>query len=367
MYHCLEDQKGKIFSRQQKIHLVTEFLQNEKSLKRRSFAEDNHVNYKTFCDWIQAFRKGKLQQDNNQAASSPNIKEETVCHDTLQTSRTIPDVLFKALEDDLIAWFRSAILRGSEVTWGCLKKMAKVVAKRHLSNEAFDIFKVSDSWLLQFLENMKEKILKVCKQEDLIGVDQSPCTFESDQTFPFFSSESNEPCTFPIVQYPPETRKRSFPDEWNSFEPLKRPYHDENLVTNGQFMNLPAIISPFLSSSPALLLHFFTYVHNPWLLNLPQEEQSRQLQNCSNQLLLMILVQNKVASQCLRVNIAPQDAFLSMQYNKTLLPSPTCISCIPDGEVWPVYYSSSSVEESSEEDESDDVDDDNELFSSEEE
>ncbi len=364
----LEDQKVKLFSRQQKIRLVTEYLQNETSLKRRSFAEDNHVNYKTFCDWIQAWREGKLQHDNNQVASSPNIKEEKFCHDTLQSSRTIPDVLFQALEDDLIAWFRSAILRGSEVTWGCLKKMAKVLAKRHLSNEAFDIFEVSDSWLLQFLENMKEKILKVCKEEDWIGLDQSFCTFESDQTFPFLSSESNEACTFPIVQNPPETRKRSFPDEWHSFEPLKRPYHGESLVMNGQFMNLPVILSPFLPSSPALL-HFFTYVHNPWLLNLSLEEQREQLQKYSHQLLLMILVQNKVASEGLRVNVAPQDVFLSTHSNKTLLPSPTCISCIPDGEMWPLH-SSSSVKQFSEEEESeddDDGDDDELLFSSEEE
>eukprot|EP01040_Poterioochromonas_malhamensis_P017278 gene17278-19814_t len=250
-----KDQKLRIFSRQEKIRLVTEYLQNEKSLKRRSFAEDNHVNYKTFCDWIQAFRKGKLQQDNNQAASSPNIKEETVCHDTLQTSRTIPDVLFKK-NDILMAWVQSA-----------------------------------------------EHVLKVCNQEVSVGLEESFQELENDPTFPLSCTNTHVSDTLSRVPENSRNRKRSFPDEWNSFEPLKRPYHDQNLVTNGQFMNLPVILSPFLSSSPALLLHFFTYVHNPWLLNLPQEEQSRQLQKCSNQLLLMILVQNKVASQGLRVNV----------------------------------------------------------------
>eukprot|EP01040_Poterioochromonas_malhamensis_P012304 gene12304-13457_t len=354
-----KDQKLRIFSRQEKIRLVTEYLQNEKSLKRRSFAEDNHVNYKTFCDWIQAFRKGKLQQDNNQVDNSLRIDEPP----------SVPDALIKALEDDLLAWVRSALSRGCEVPWRGLKTIAKVIAKLHLPMEALEIFEASDSWLMNLLgrNNMKEVILKSCEQETFVGVNKSSRELQEDPTFPSLTANANVHCSSPRVPENSGNRKRPFPDECDSFEPLKRPYHDENLVTNGQFMNLPAILSPFLSSSPALLLHFFTYVHNPWLLNLPQEEQSRQLQNCSNQLLLMILVQNKVASQGLRVNVAPEDAFHSTYENKTLLPSPTCISCIPDGEVWPLDYSSSSVEESSEEDESDDIDDDNELFSSEEE
>lgn len=113
---------------------------------------------------------------------------------------------------------------------------------------------------------------------------------------------------------------------------MKRPYRNENLVMSGHFMNLPVILSPFLSSSAIL-------------------------QNCSNQLLLMILVENKVANQ----DIA-EDAFL--YENKTILPSPTCVSCVPDGEAWPLDDSSSSVQEFSEEEQRDDVDDDNELFSS---
>lgn len=312
MYH-LEDQKVKLFSRQQKIRLVTEYFQNETSLKRRSFAEDNHVNYKTFCDWIQAWREGKLQQDNNQAAESSFIHEITSCSDALQAFLTIPDVLSK--KDDLMAWVRSA-----------------------------------------------EQILKVCNREAFIGVEESFQGLENDPTFPSSCTNTHVPYSLSGVPENSGNRKRSFSEKCDSFEPLKRPCHDENLVMNGQFMNLPVILSPFLSSSPALL-HFFTYVHNPWLLNLPQEEQREQLQKYSHQLLLMILVQNKVASEGLRVNVAPEDVFLSTHSNKTLLPSPTCISWIPDGEMWPLC-SSSSVEQSSQEEESED---DELLFSSEKE
>lgn len=87
--------------------------------------------------------------------------------------------------------------------------MAKVIAKLHRPMGALENFEASDSWLMHLLEqhNMKEVILKSCKQETFVGVGKS---FREDPTFPLLDANAENSAN----------RKRSFPESVTT--PLNR-------------------------------------------------------------------------------------------------------------------------------------------------
>jgi hypothetical protein len=165
-------QKLKSYTKSQKIELVSKFVSDElvKNLSRKKFAEDNDVNYKTFCDWVQAFKRGELHSLDN-----PDFPSTT----------SLPG--YYLIEEELIRWTKESILIRHFITWNEMKEAALCLAQKYVPNG--QLLRISDGWMHRLLKRNNLKI--ILETDDRFLSSEDDLEMEQDN-FEFRRSEDEQ-------------------------------------------------------------------------------------------------------------------------------------------------------------------------------
>jgi hypothetical protein len=138
--------KLKTYSKSQKIQLVTKFVKEElpNNLNRKIFAEENGVNYKTFCDWLGSYKRGELGGDETKEKNIGDIGP-------------VP-LPYHLIENELIEWAFKSMIEQHFLTLAGLRQKAELLLKLHFpSGPAV----CRDDWLRSLMERNNIRILDV--------------------------------------------------------------------------------------------------------------------------------------------------------------------------------------------------------------
>jgi hypothetical protein len=138
--------KLKTYSKSQKIQLVTKFVKEElpNNLNRKIFAEENGVNYKTFCDWLGSYKRGELGGDETKERNIGDIGP-------------IP-LPYHLIENELVEWAFKSMIDQHFLTLAGLRQKAELLLKLHFpSGPAV----CRDDWLRSLMERNNIRILDV--------------------------------------------------------------------------------------------------------------------------------------------------------------------------------------------------------------
>lgn len=215
------------YSRSRKLSLVTKFLQEEllTNISRREFADNNEINYKTFCDWINAYKKGSFMSNENETSELNTLearigeKMPSAVSEEREKNLAVSEAILRVLEDQLVNWARSALEQGYQVTLQQLKTMALNAAKHCLSDDRFAGVQVSDEWLMKLFERrgLKDKLNEKQPSTSLTEVKKEEVTEREE--------EAVKETSLPF--HPPTVLTSSSPVSSSSYSGRKRNFEDD--------------------------------------------------------------------------------------------------------------------------------------------
>lgn len=240
------------YSRSRKLNLVTKFLQEEllNNISRREFADNNEINYKTFCDWINAYKKGSFMLNENESSELNTLearigeKMPSAVSEESEKNLAVSEAILRVLEDQLVNWARNALDQGYQVTLQQLKTMALTAAQHCLSDERFAGVQVSDEWLMKLFERrgLKDKLREKQPSSGSNEAGKEEVTKREE--------EAVKETSLPF--HPPTVLTNSSPVSSSSYSGRKRNFEDDARDTSVKkaFFSLTSSPPPLIPPQP---------------------------------------------------------------------------------------------------------------------